>query len=184
MSAKASSALTFVAKLRHCRKRISEWCSSSFYSISKTKKAIMDEILQLDILEKQHDLTPSQFEQRKLLKTHLKSVLVDEEVLWKARARQQWIKEGDGNTKFFHAVANGRRRANSIHEVVDEGRTLSREDDKLTYFHNKFRDIFAPADVPSQSVGDWSDFFATTPGLGQDHLTTPFSLEEIRKATF
>ncbi len=46
-----SSVLSVVAKLRHCRKRIKEWQSSSFYAILNTKNAIPDEILKLDKTE-------------------------------------------------------------------------------------------------------------------------------------
>nr|CAD1827545.1 unnamed protein product [Ananas comosus var. bracteatus] len=105
---KSKSVLTFVAKLRHCRNRIKEWCSTHFYNITKTKE-LSDEIQKLDILEESENLTALQRDSRKQLKSKLYSVLADEEVLWKSRARQQWLKEGDGNTKFFHAVANGRR---------------------------------------------------------------------------
>ncbi len=51
LSSKGSSVLTVVAKLRHCRRRIKEWCASSFYDILNTKKALSDEIRQLDVLE-------------------------------------------------------------------------------------------------------------------------------------
>ena len=37
-----------------------------------------------------------------------------EEMDWRQRFRQLWLKEGDANTRFFHLVANGRRRMNQI----------------------------------------------------------------------
>ncbi len=79
---------------------------------------------------------------------------MDEETLWKTRAKQQWIKEGDGNTKFFHAIANGRRRANAIHEVVDNGRSITRELDKRLYFYNKFAEILGAGGSSPSLVGD------------------------------
>lgn len=130
MPKKGSSVLTVVAKLRHCRKRIKEWCSTSFYNISKAMKTIYEEIQQLDHLEENQSLTSQQFEKRKHLKTQLMKVAVDEEILWKSRSRQHWLKEGDGNTKFFHARANRKRRENAIHMVEDNGRNLYREEEK------------------------------------------------------
>lgn len=34
-----------------------------------------------------------------------------------SRRRLKWFKEGDGNTKFFHSVANRRRKINKICEL-------------------------------------------------------------------
>lgn len=38
---KSTSVLTFVAKLRHCRKRIKEWCSTHFYNITKQRRSFL-----------------------------------------------------------------------------------------------------------------------------------------------
>ena len=37
-----------------------------------------------------------------------------EEMDWRERSRQLWLKEGDANTRFFHLVAYGRRLMNQI----------------------------------------------------------------------
>ncbi|OAY74561.1 hypothetical protein ACMD2_18612 [Ananas comosus] len=67
---------------------------------------------------------------REELKTKLAEVLKDEEALWKSRAKQHWLREGDSNTKFFHAVANGRRRVNRIDTLDEDGRVYQSEGEK------------------------------------------------------
>lgn len=54
---KASSILTFVAKLRYCGKRIKERCSSSYHCISRSLKILAEEIHKLDLLEERFSLT-------------------------------------------------------------------------------------------------------------------------------
>ena len=46
--------------------------------------------------------------------------LLKEEVYWRQKARIQWIKEEDCNSKFFHRVANGRQNRNFIKSLVWE----------------------------------------------------------------
>ncbi len=100
------------------------------------------------------------------------------------RAKQHWLKEGDGNTNFFHAMANGRSRTNHIGVIEDERRRLDRENDKSVYFYNKFKERFASDNNIRSALGDWSDLFSDRAFLSLDNLTVPFSTEEIKKATF
>jgi hypothetical protein len=53
----------------------------------------------------------------------LMKILEEEELYWYKRAHEKWLYEGahekwlyegDGNTEFFHRVANGRKRKNTI----------------------------------------------------------------------
>ncbi len=126
------------------------------------------------------------FDRRTELKGKLTKVLDDEELIWKARANLRWLKEGDGNTKFFHAHANGRRRANTIGTIEDDGRRYSREEDKKSYFVHKFKDLFSPSDVGPSAFGDWSALFRQRRLSSSDResLSAPFSLEEIRAVVF
>ena len=60
------------------------------------------------------------------------------------RVRTNWMKEGDKNTKFFHAHATQRRRRNSIKGLTDE-QGLWTEDEKevhriiTSYFGQLFK---------------------------------------------
>ncbi len=180
----ANGALTLAAKIRHCRRRIKEWCKNSFHSILNAKKTLAEEIHRLNVLEEQEDLTPPLFDNRSQLRVQLRGVVAQEEVLWKTRSRQLWLKEGDGNTKFFHAVANGRRRTNYISVVEDNGRVVRREEEKREYFYAKFKELFAPSTSLGTEFGDWSLLFGRKKFLNPGVLTAPFSEAEVRKATF
>ncbi|XP_074336036.1 uncharacterized protein LOC141673201 [Apium graveolens] len=47
-------------------------------------------------------------------KERLNELLLNEEVYWKQRAKTFWLKEGDLNTKFFHAQASKRKKLNNV----------------------------------------------------------------------
>ena len=50
-----------------------------------------------------------------------------EEVSWRQKSREIWLKEGDRNTGFFHRMANSHRRRNSISSISINGRRLDKE---------------------------------------------------------
>ncbi|KAK8292157.1 hypothetical protein V6Z12_D06G104300 [Gossypium hirsutum] len=67
-----------------------------------------------------------------------------EESYWAQRSRSRWLREGDRNTKFFHAKATGRLKKNNIERLKDaEGNwvTNSKEICKVAkdYFVSLFR---------------------------------------------
>lgn len=50
------------------------------------------------------------------------NLLEQQEIYWKQRAKQFWLREGDNNTRFFHKYASSRRKANAILRLKnDEG---------------------------------------------------------------
>ena len=53
------------------------------------------------------------------VKKKINESLIREEIIWNKRSRALWIKWGDRNTRFFHAMANQRRRKNSIVGLQD-----------------------------------------------------------------
>ena len=50
----------------------------------------------------------------------LNGLLEKDEVYWRQRSRVSWMREGDKNTKFFHAQCNEMRQHNFIKGIRDE----------------------------------------------------------------
>lgn len=48
----------------------------------------------------------------------LSSLLAQEETFWKQHAKVYWLRDGDTNTKFLHAMASARKRRNCITKLV------------------------------------------------------------------
>jgi len=45
-------------------------------------------------------------------------LLAQEEAFWKQRSKVYWLKDGDTNSRFFHAMASAKRRRNNIMKLV------------------------------------------------------------------
>lgn len=56
-------------------------------------------------------------------KMRLSNLLAQEEAFWKQRAKVFWLRDGDTNSRFFHAMASAkRRRRNIISKLIrDDG---------------------------------------------------------------
>ena len=83
-----------------------------------------------DLKEKDKLLTVSEAEERLLAREDYKYWSLLEEVSWRQKSRELWLKEGEKNTQFFHRMANSHRRRNFIKKVringcwFEEGRPL------------------------------------------------------------
>ena len=66
-----------------------------------------------------------------------------EEVHWAQRSRQNWLRDGDQNTAFFHRKASQRRSRNTIKGVMDDGGVWKADEEEakgifLEYFQALF----------------------------------------------
>lgn len=48
------------------------------------------------------------------MKFELCTMFRDEEIFWKQKSRNTWLRVGDQNTKFFHATTKQQRARNRI----------------------------------------------------------------------
>lgn len=58
-------------------------------------------------------------EETKQKERELRLAHKQEEAYWKTKSRIHWLREGDKNTKFFHAQTVKRRRFNQIRGIED-----------------------------------------------------------------
>lgn len=78
-------------------------------------------------------------------------MLLHEEVYWKQRAKLFWLKNGDANTKFFHAQATRRKKLNNIRFlVIEEGERVDDHDRMCAMTNEYFTGVFS--DVNTRNV--------------------------------
>lgn len=117
-------------------------------------------------------------------KKQLVITLKEEEVYRKTKSRNTWLREGDKNTKFFHAQMVQWRRSNSLQGLEDNHgvwhtKSVRMQEIVVDYFITLFR-----------SGGSWSKgevaacVGGKVEGRQNGELTQHFSAKEIREAVF
>ena len=107
----ASAVLT--RKFKRLRSDLRAWSKK----LSYLKKLTMDcnkVIIFFDQLEEVRPLFRTEFNFRKIVKLHYEHLLKLHYIYWKQRCTIRYIKVGEENSKFFHAMASERMRKNSI----------------------------------------------------------------------
>ena len=116
------------------------------------------------------------------LKQQLAEAFRDEELFLRQKCREEWLREGDRNTKYFHNAVKGRKVKNRILMLLDEwGNEHFSEGSKGEIAVEYFRDLFTssnPFDLESLFL-DFPSRISEEMNVG---LTDVVSSEEIKQA--
>lgn len=88
--------------------------------------------------------------------------------------------KGDQNTAYFHRIANGRKRKNTIHNLKDGDVNIEGTKNLLAHATSYYKELFGPA--PGNLFNIDSDLWEAHEILSvqdNDDLTKPFTMEEI-----
>jgi hypothetical protein len=125
-------------KLEACRRALLEWGGHKF---GKEEELIKEKSAQLAALQSKE--CPAVATQIKALQRELDELLEFEDMKWKQRAKQHWLRFGDRNTAFYHSWVQHRKRINRIRSVTDEqGRTWRKLKDIGRVFSNFYEDLY------------------------------------------
>ena len=61
----------------------------------------------------------------------LSTALKAEEMFWRQKSRVLWLREGDRNSKYFHALVKQRRAKNRITQLLDENGNVVEDEEGL-----------------------------------------------------
>ncbi|KAK1685445.1 hypothetical protein QYE76_046293 [Lolium multiflorum] len=100
---------------------------------------------------------------------------------WKQRGKFRAIKEGDENTRFFHALASSRLRRNHIRVLDVDGVHVVSHDAKAAVLHGFYSNLLGLAQVP-----EWHfclrSLYADARPVDEAALVARFGLPEIKAA--
>jgi hypothetical protein len=168
---------TSIDKLDQCRHALSEWSRKKFGDVPNRLKSMTK---RLDLLQQNEH--PGILEQINQLQKEIENLLEMEDIKWQQRAKRTWFKQGDRNTRYFHAWASHCRRTNLIAVIRDStGDQWSSPEDIGRIFMQHFQNIFSSSGV--QGVGGVLATVSVkvTPTMNEA-LVRPFQLEELKAA--
>ena len=131
----------------------------------------------LDYLEEFRPLIPGERCLRDLCSQRLELYLCQRAAYWKQRAKFRALKEGDANTKFFHARASGRRRKNQIATITVDGVQLITHQDKSDAMTAYYTSILGITNATSWNF-DLSTLYNSEDLQILDDLILPFTEAE------
>jgi hypothetical protein len=102
------------------RKYLRGWNANKGKETRQTKQNLLTQIKSLDDKADTVGIDEEEWAFRYHLEDQLLEVFRAEEEYWRQRGRVRWVLQGDANTKFFHAMANGRRMKCCISSLVSD----------------------------------------------------------------
>lgn len=99
----------------------------------KRKKELMDQVDILDGDCETHGLDAAKRDYKLHLENQLAEILKEEELKWFQRSKEKDLLEGDCNTKYYHAKANGRKQKDTIFALHKDERVIEGNERLLQY---------------------------------------------------
>jgi hypothetical protein len=171
-------------KLKKVKKFLKGWGFNLSGTRKRRKKEVAEEMADLETLEEGNTLSHDHLRRKVELKTELLHIL-EEELYWFKRSHENWLLKGDNNTEYFHRIANGNKRKQTIYFLKDGDNSVQGSQELLNPVTEYYKGLFGPRA---------GNMFDIDPNLWQneenvttsenDSLIRPFLENEIKVALF
>ncbi|CAN0857964.1 Transposon TX1 uncharacterized 149 kDa protein [Linum grandiflorum] len=122
--------------------------------------------------------------EEKALTIQLSKLWKDENTAWRQRSRVQWDKEGDRNTRFFHATAVYMRNRNTIKALKTDSGSWVHDEIALEGTAREFYMSLFQARHDEVNLSDFNGIPQVVPDNVNMALEAPVSDDEIKRAAF
>ena len=100
-----------------------------------------------------------------------------EEISWRQKSRETWLKEGDKNTGFFHKMANSNKMRNCLKKIKVNGTWLLEDHDIQRGVVRAFQDLLSD---PGGWHPCWNNIEFDSIGVEEAaKLEESFSVDEV-----
>lgn len=171
----------------HCAKLARQfmrgWGANLGAALRLQKGNILSEIQALDHEAVLVGLSAEGWSHRYTLETSLMEIYKGEETFWRQWSRKNWILQGDANTAYFHAIANGRRRKCSIPFLWEGTRLIEDPRAIPSHIYDFYKVLFSAG--PRTGVALAMDLWPAGARVTDDEnaeLTLPFLPDEVARA--
>jgi hypothetical protein len=130
--------------LNKVKKYLKGWGFNLSGAGKKRKHTIQEELRGLEILEEHGALDEDHIRSRVDLNTELFQILEDEELYWYKRCHEDWLLRGDNNTEFYHHVANGKKRKQTIFSMKCGDESITGTKVLLVHATEYYKNPFLP----------------------------------------
>ncbi|XP_042962379.1 uncharacterized protein LOC122296642 [Carya illinoinensis] len=173
------SGCTMRHRLETCQKALQQWRKTSQQNNHKDVAEALQRISHL-----QNKGTGSHLTEMQQLQKRVESSLAAEDMKWRQRAKQHWLRLGDRNTHFFHQQASQRRRTNTVRSIEDQqGRAITDQAGIGEVFTGYFSTLFSTS-CPTGFDECLHGLESKLTGDMKSWLSKPFTREEVRSAVF
>ena len=116
-----SPSFILAEKLKFLKAKLKEWNRNTFARVEYRNNLALEQMEYWDAKEKISRLSLEELEARNKAREDYKKWVLLEEITWRQKSREVWLKEGDRNTGFFHKMVNAHRRRNNVDRIKING---------------------------------------------------------------
>lgn len=182
-----SKMFNVVEKLKYVKQQLRQWNKDSFKNIFEEKHKVEEDLGKFAEKIINDGMDNEIFNQEMALILKLNDLLAKEELFWRQKSREIWLKVGDRNTKYFHNSTKVYREINRIASIATSDGQLLEDpieirDSAVDFFSNLLNDR------EDSNLSAQYDFLSTIPTLILDSqmaaLNAKFTVDEIKATTF
>ncbi|XP_019176340.1 PREDICTED: uncharacterized protein LOC109171740 [Ipomoea nil] len=164
--------------IKHCGNRLSRWGGDRYHKFGE----------KIRLLRKGQErlrgcTDPTSLTEYNRLEESLSRLEVQEDVYWRQRAKQHWLKNADANTKFYHRYASHRKRKNTLHRLMNGDGEWVEGDDMSGVVLEYFKQIFA-TENPRNGDLIFDNVMPRVTQAQNEWLIRPFEVDEVKSALF
>ena len=174
---RGTRSFVLIEKLKALKTRLKIWNKTSFGNLEVEKKEALKKVKVWDMLEERNPLTLRERELKVEAVNDFKRWALLEEVHWRQKSREIWLKEDDRNTGFFHRMVNSHRRGNHIIKMKINENWVTKDADLKRGIVRAFKSLL-------MDTGKWRANIdgLTFQSINEDEvskLENPFTMEEV-----